>query len=540
MAGTVNKIASDGSRRYVMFDNSSSSNNSPSSCHDGPDERRGDEDREGHGVEEGSEGEESPRETLHPNPSNININNMESTECITQNSDSGSDSDSGGGGFCTDNDRTLQNSSADVTQEIPNDLSTTCPPSAEEWECASCSFYNPPSTGVCEFCHNPAVKNTSLNSTADLSQQPTCEDPSFQSVVCGKRENDGMSDSHEEVTDPNYLHAGYDDNEDEEDVEWESAEEDEEYDRESSKKNPQPVRNEDLAAAEDVEHNSVTESDLFVPKSSGVSSSSTRANCGGSNIDSVMLQRAVSSAAGMGDWAGRAVRRVLESHVVVTQSDGIFQDKMMKDTETSRDEVSIGSSPKVDARPQVLNSPVIASAEKYDGETGDALKKKTRIVSRSEDEGGNDSGDNSGDVKAVLLPLLPSSMVSSISHSDLPPINPAALEENYAEIANIHSQTSSSVSHSSPYFSTRDSDSFFAGYSSTLHNESNSEPSDRAAVHRAQRDTEGLTGEMVEEVKHLLDLFKLPWLTAPFEAEAQCAYLESVGLVQGEFNTHRM
>jgi DNA excision repair protein ERCC-5 len=55
-----------------------------------------------------------------------------------------------------------------------------------------------------------------------------------------------------------------------------------------------------------------------------------------------------------------------------------------------------------------------------------------------------------------------------------------------------------------------------------------------SAMNKALRDTQGLTSEMVEEVKQLLDIFHLPWVTAPFEAEAQCAYLEQQGLVQGK------
>jgi 5'-3' exonuclease len=35
---------------------------------------------------------------------------------------------------------------------------------------------------------------------------------------------------------------------------------------------------------------------------------------------------------------------------------------------------------------------------------------------------------------------------------------------------------------------------------------------------------------MAEEVKRLLNAFDVPYITAPFEAEAQCAYLEQVCL----------
>lgn len=47
------------------------------------------------------------------------------------------------------------------------------------------------------------------------------------------------------------------------------------------------------------------------------------------------------------------------------------------------------------------------------------------------------------------------------------------------------------------------------------------------------RDSERLTEEMKEEVIQLLKAFDLPYIIAPFEAEAQCAVLEQLGLVNG-------
>lgn len=38
---------------------------------------------------------------------------------------------------------------------------------------------------------------------------------------------------------------------------------------------------------------------------------------------------------------------------------------------------------------------------------------------------------------------------------------------------------------------------------------------------------------MMEEIKDMLDMLHIPYLVAPYEAEAQCAALEAIGLVDG-------
>ncbi|OQR99409.1 DNA repair protein, partial [Thraustotheca clavata] len=53
------------------------------------------------------------------------------------------------------------------------------------------------------------------------------------------------------------------------------------------------------------------------------------------------------------------------------------------------------------------------------------------------------------------------------------------------------------------------------------------------ARNQQMRDSEGVTEDMKNEVMDLLRLFGVPFIVAPMEAEAQCATLEQLGLVNG-------
>ena len=54
-----------------------------------------------------------------------------------------------------------------------------------------------------------------------------------------------------------------------------------------------------------------------------------------------------------------------------------------------------------------------------------------------------------------------------------------------------------------------------------------------AERNKRERDMDTVSDEMLEEVKELLQLFGVPYIEAPAEAEAQCAALEQLGLVDG-------
>ncbi|KAJ1962161.1 DNA repair protein rad2 [Dipsacomyces acuminosporus] len=55
----------------------------------------------------------------------------------------------------------------------------------------------------------------------------------------------------------------------------------------------------------------------------------------------------------------------------------------------------------------------------------------------------------------------------------------------------------------------------------------------RSRVRDNKRDSSGIDSDMVEDARMLLTLFGIPYITAPMEAEAQCAAMISLGLVDG-------
>ena len=54
-----------------------------------------------------------------------------------------------------------------------------------------------------------------------------------------------------------------------------------------------------------------------------------------------------------------------------------------------------------------------------------------------------------------------------------------------------------------------------------------------AERNRRERDAEAISDEMLMEVKQLLQLFGIPYMVAPAEAESQCVALERLGMVSG-------
>jgi hypothetical protein len=188
------------------------------------------------------------------------------------------------------------------------------------------------------------------------------------------------------------------------------------------------------------------------------------------------LEQAQATASNLTDWAGRAFRRAMEEH--------------------------LGTKISAQKKP-VLETPL-----------DDAKSNNMMHVSpaKSPEKGHADS-----DTKSF-----------SSSSSPLQPKRP--LKETEESNPNVVSENNNSTASAGNTVQVNPSNE---GWKESYNNLQAEVEQDRLDSNRAQRDMETMTDDMKEEIMQLLQLFGVPYVEAPAEAEAQCVALEQLGLVNG-------
>ncbi|KAG7384770.1 HhH2 [Phytophthora pseudosyringae] len=223
------------------------------------------------------------------------------------------------------------------------------------------------------------------------------------------------------------------------------------------------------------------------------------------------LQSAMVTASNLTQWAAGAVRRALQAHSL--QHGGRIG-TYGSPGGTLGDRFGAQSTPTKGTAEAPLE---LSDGGDEDTPTAPDTKSSNVIVIEEEDDGIQDDADNEADDSHERLQA---ALAASIASEQ---------EEEKSESARARYLQYSQLSESPKPSALAD----------TTHPEMDATALQKEQLElkklrsRQMRDTEGITDDMVAEVMALLRLFGVPFLVSPMEAEAQCAALEQLGLVDG-------
>jgi hypothetical protein len=204
--------------------------------------------------------------------------------------------------------------------------------------------------------------------------------------------------------------------------------------------------------------------------------------------ESAVMERAISTASSMAGWAADAVKKALHSHGMSLRPDPIPQSSVSEPLRSLTASSSIVQ--------QIVDFPAISPVQESIAATS--------IMSSS---------------SPSYNPIATTHAASSL----IAPMGEPSRDMNHDKCLSLHveviplpPQSITAIARIGPGFL-----------------EDALEEDVLAARIKASRDMETVTLSMKQDVMDLLTLLHLPYLVAPFEAEAQCAVLESLGLVDG-------
>lgn len=195
------------------------------------------------------------------------------------------------------------------------------------------------------------------------------------------------------------------------------------------------------------------------------------------------LNRAISTASNMADWAGRVVRRVLKEHIA-PQGTGASN-------APAAAAAAVAAQPSVPVTPAVVKTEAAHVAEPASGASAGLENAKEASSSVSYSGGASMTG--------MARP-------SSVSWA------PALVESSYEEPPSSGGGILQQLTQDSDILQDLDEDI----------------ETTRKSMATSARDAERITEEMKDDVLRLIQAFDLPFIIAPYEAEAQCAVLEEV------------
>lgn len=211
-------------------------------------------------------------------------------------------------------------------------------------------------------------------------------------------------------------------------------------------------------------------------------------------IDRDVLDRAMQTAASMADWAGRAVRSALRGHQHATA------------TATTCIAVA-GGSPSATSGSTMAAAGAVVGSPDPTGTARESTSAPTDIAKHSLGMSGAGTAGNLCDNEADVDLTQTGARVAAAAVAREEEQEDEEVQEEPEQDEEFRLQQEGPEEQEKREVDVRDA---------------------RRRFNNAMRDTESLTEEMREEVILLLQALNLPYLIAPYEAEAQCAVLEQV------------
>ena len=239
-----------------------------------------------------------------------------------------------------------------------------------------------------------------------------------------------------------------------------------------------------------------------------------------------VLEQAVRTASRMADWAGRAVRSALKQQLRAKQTEP------GRTSSSATASASATSSKAASSKAASSKAASSKAASSVPGKVVSSTKGHTILVPSHQEERGNELAyhkNHNNHIRGSTITTgnelaYHNNQAGNTNSSDGKGTNEARMERSFNEKDNEEELGKEEEELEKGDGKGAAEDVRWLSEALLLEQEQEA----HRRLHQGRRDADGLTMELREDVMALLRAFNLPYIVAPFEAEAQCAVLEQV------------